>query len=108
MDEVTRIDPVELTRISAAVLAVAAGLEETADEMLSLHDAVRGAVEGSAMCQTAMPTAADCWDSSLSDLARQIRQFGDDLGQSAADYQQADAVAAAQVRASGHPSQRTR
>ncbi len=107
MDEVTQIDSVELTRISAAVLGVAAGLEEIADEMLSLHDSVRGAVEGSAMCQQSMPTAAECWDGSLNALARQVRDFGADLGRSAADYREADALAAARIRASGHPSLRT-
>jgi hypothetical protein len=108
MDEVTQIDSAELTRISAAVLGVAAGLAEAADEMMTLHDAVRGAVEGSAMVQDSMPEAAGCWTGSLNALARQVRDFGTDLGRSAADYREADALAAARVRASGHPSGRTR
>jgi uncharacterized protein YukE len=108
MDEVTQIDSAELTRISAAVLGVAATLEKTADEMLTLESAARGAVAGSSMCQASLPAAAQGWDGSLSALARRVRDFGADLAQSAADYQQADALAAARVRASGHPSGRIR
>jgi uncharacterized protein YukE len=103
MDEVTQIDPPELTRIADAVADVAAGLERTADEMLSLESAARGAVEGATMCQASMPAAARGWDGSLTTLAGQVREFGAGLRQSAADYREADTLAAARVRASGHP-----
>lgn len=108
MDEVTQIDSAELARISAAVLDVAAGLAETADEMLTLHSAARDAVAGSTMGRVSLPAAAEGWNGSLNSLARQVRDFGADLGRSAADYREADALAAARLRASGHPSGRTR
>ena len=108
MDEVTRIDSAELTRVSAAVLEVADDLDELVGEMLSLESPVPDAVAGSSMCQVSLPAAAQGWHGSLTALAGQVRDFGADLGRSAADYREADALAAARVRASGHPSGRTR
>jgi len=96
MGAMVRIDQPQVSKIGKAVLDVAGRLERIAGEVERCGLTSASAVEGSAALNAACGYAVD-WRQTLTDLAGQVRGFGDDLHKAAGDYHQTDAEAAAEL-----------
>ena len=91
-----RIDQPEVSKIGNAVFDVAGRLERIAAEVDRCGASSASAVEGSAAL-AATDGYGGGWRQTLTDLAGQVRGFGDDLHKAAGDYHQTDAEAAAEL-----------
>lgn len=103
MDETTSIDVPEVHRMSDATLDVAGRLERLGAGIEPWKYAAQGAVPGSVTSETGASGAARHWETTLDRLAEEVRLFGGDLRQAAADYQAADEAASRRVRQAGPP-----
>jgi uncharacterized protein YukE len=56
------------------------------------------------MCRSALPSAAQNWQTSLDRLAGEVEHFAAELDRAAKDYQDSDAEAERRLRESGHPA----
>ncbi|WP_169789819.1 hypothetical protein [Actinoplanes subtropicus] len=93
MGDMVRIDEPEVSKIGNAVSDVAGRLERIAGEVDRCGLTSVSAVEGSAALNAACGYAIG-WRQTLTDLAGQVRGFGDDLHKAAGDYHESDAGAA--------------
>jgi hypothetical protein len=96
MGAMVRIDQPQVSKIGKAVLDVAGRLERIAGEVDRCGASSASAVEGSAAL-AATDGYGGSWRRNLTDLAGQVRGFGDDLHRAAGDYHQTDAEAAAEL-----------
>ena len=96
MDATVRIDEPQVSKIGNAVSDVAGRLERIAGEVDRCGASSASAVEGSAALAAADGYAGG-WRRTLTDLAGQVRGFGDDLHKAAGDYHETDAEAAAEL-----------
>jgi hypothetical protein len=96
MGDMVRIDEPEVSKIGNVVSDVAGRLERIAGEVERCGLTSASAVEGSAALNAACGYAVD-WRQTLTDLAGQVRGFGDDLHRAAGDYHESDAGAALQL-----------
>jgi hypothetical protein len=96
MGEMVRIDQLQVSKIGNAVFAVADRLEQISGEVDRCGSITDSAVEGS-VALGAIGNYGIRWRNILTDLAAQVRGFGDDLHQAAGDYHRTDAEAAAEL-----------
>jgi hypothetical protein len=96
MGAMVRIDQPQVSKIGNAVSDVAGRLERIAGEVDRCGAGSASAVAGSAAL-AATDGYAGSWRQTLTDLAGQLRGFGDDLHRAAGDYHQTDADAAAEL-----------
>ena len=96
MGATVRIDQPHVSKIGNAVSGVAGRLERIAGEVDRCGAINTPAVEGSAAL-VATDSYASHWRQALTDLAGQVRGFGDDLHKAAGDYHETDAEAAAEL-----------
>ena len=96
MGAMVRIDEPQVSKIGNAVFDVAGRLERIAGEVERCGAGSASAVEGSAAL-TATDGFGGSWRQTLTDLAAQVRGFGDDLHKAAGDYHQTDAEAALEL-----------
>ena len=101
MEAPTSLDIPELTRMGDAVVDTADRLGRVAAGVPNWADTARAALDGSQICAFAAATAARGWQAPLTQLAGEVRDFGDGLRRSAEDYQASDEAAAARVREAG-------
>lgn len=94
MGAMVRIDQPQVSKIGKAVLDVAGRLEGIAGEVDRCGASSASAIEGSAAL-AAVDSYGSSWRRTLTDLAAQVRGFGDDLHKAAGDYHETDAEAAA-------------
>lgn len=96
MSAMVRIDKAQVSKIGNAVSDVAVRLERIAGEVDRCGALSASAVEGSAAL-AATDGYGGSWRRTLTDLAGQVRGFGDELHQAAGDYHRTDAEAAAEL-----------
>jgi hypothetical protein len=100
MGEISSIDVPAVSAIGDAVLDVAGRLDRLAAGVDDLTHLADEAVPGSVTCDWAMPAVARSWSYTLGRLAGDLREHGEDIRRSAADYHRADVEAEALLRAS--------
>jgi hypothetical protein len=93
MGEVVRIDQPQVSKIGNAVFDVAGRLERIAGEVDRCGSITNSAVDGSVALGSTGNYGVR-WRNILTDLAGQVRGFGDDLHKAAGDYHRTDAEAA--------------
>lgn len=104
MEEITSVDVAELTAVAGAVRETGDGLGRTARGIRSWEFALDASVPGAVTSETAAAEVARCWETTLTTLAGQVREFGADLHRTAERYAETDAFAARRLRDSGHPA----
>ena len=100
MGEITGVDAPQVSAIGDAVLDVAGRLERLAHGTGEGAWRARSAVAGSQLSEFGAADTALSWQEALQGLAEQVRAFGTDLRQAAADYQESDAAAAGRLNGS--------
>jgi hypothetical protein len=91
-----RIDEPQVSKIGNAVADVAGRLERIAGEVDRCGASSASAVDGSAALAAADGYGVS-WRQILTDLAGQVRGFGDELHRAAGDYHRTDAGAALEL-----------
>ena len=99
----TGIDVTALLRDGDEVADVADRLDRAGREIRDWEYAGRGALPGAVMSETAMADTARMWETTLTSLAAQVREFGAGLSQAAVDYRSADTQAADRLYATDGP-----